>query len=147
MVAVARGGWEGDGVIIFGWGRGKTKDHGEALPMTCPQCHNETFYHYFSVTRWLTLFFIPVIPYSTKHFLVCPVCTRAMPLDAAGRERAKQMVELTSSFRSGQLAQEPYLARMREMGGGAQPSIGPATTDAPGRMPPPPARPDGFSPS
>ena len=133
-------------MIIFGWGRGKTKDHGAAAPLVCPQCRNQTFYRYFSVTKWMTLFFIPVIPYSTKHFLVCPVCTRAVALDGAGRERAKQMVELTSSNQAGSMSQEAYLNRMRGLtgnllGGSGTPAISPA--EPAGELPtPPPARPD-----
>jgi hypothetical protein len=133
-------------MIIFGWGRGKTKDHGAAAPLVCPQCHNQTFYRYFSVTKWMTLFFIPVIPYSTKHFLVCPVCTRAVALDAAGRERAKQMAELTASYQAGAMSQDEYLNRMRGvagdlLGGSGTPAISP--TEPAAELPaPPPVRPD-----
>jgi hypothetical protein len=133
-------------MIIFGWGRGKTKDHGAAAPLVCPQCHNQTFYRYFSVTKWMTLFFIPVIPYSTKHFLVCPVCTRAVTLDASGRGVAQKMVELTSSCQAGAMSQEEYLNRIRgvegnPLGASATPAISPAEPTA--ELPaPPPARPD-----
>ena len=133
-------------MIIFGWGKGKTNDHGAAAPLVCPQCHNQTFYRYFSVTKWMTLFFIPVIPYSVRHYLVCPVCTRVVALDAAGRQTGQEMVQLTSSYQAGEMSQDEYLNRIRGVRGNlldaqGTPAIAPAepTAELPAS---PPARPD-----
>ncbi len=134
-------------MIIFGM-RGRTKDHGEAVPAECPRCHNRTFFHYVSRTRWFSLFFIPVIPVSTKHFIVCPVCNFAVALDSDGRERAGRMVELTGRWRAGALTDDAYRAEVQgyvqgQMRGDIQalPSGGSAAPAPPPAVPPPPQGP------
>jgi len=123
-------------VIIFGYRGGKRSDHGPALPLNCPNCHNQTFYRYLTVTNWFTLFFIPLIPVSSKHYLACPVCTRALQLDKPGRERAAKLVELTALLNAGSIDQTEYLRRVRELGGPTTPA---ESLPEPGpSLPPPP---------
>jgi hypothetical protein len=40
------------------------------------------------VQRWFTLFFIPIFPFSSKHFTVCSMCSGATKVD---RERAERL--------------------------------------------------------
>jgi hypothetical protein len=122
-------------MIIFGIRGGKRKDHGAALPLVCPNCNNQTFYRYLTVTKWFTLFFVPVVPISSKHYLMCPVCTRAIQLDRAGRERAAKLVELTALFQAGSLDADEYGRRLGDLGTSAG-SLPPAAP--PGALPPPP---------
>jgi zinc-ribbon family len=96
-------------VIIWGWGGGKPKDLGPAVPLQCARCGREGFARYLTVTKWFRLYFIPVIPYETKHFLVCPVCTAATELKTKGeRERVGRLVALTASLMSGATTEEAY---------------------------------------
>ena len=128
-------------MIIFGIRGGKRKDHGAALPMTCPNCGNATFYRYLTVTTWFSLFFVPVIPVSSKHYLMCPVCTRAIPLDRAGRERAAKLVELTGRYQGGAIDQETYGRELAELGApaGTLPAgAPPSQLEPPPQLPPPP---------
>jgi hypothetical protein len=122
-------------MIIFGIRGGKRKDHGAALPVVCPNCNNQTFYRLLTVTKWFTLFFVPVVPISSKHYLMCPVCTRAIQLDHAGRERAAKLVELTAMFQAGTIEADEYARRLGELGAPAG-SLPPASP--PGALPPPP---------
>jgi hypothetical protein len=90
-------------VIIFGWGGGKAKNHGPAVPQACPSCGHDGFLHYFTVTKWFRLYFIPIIPYSTKHFLACPVCTSSTELvTPADRQRVHVLVATRASLGTGQ---------------------------------------------
>ena len=88
-------------MIIFGWGGGKAKDHGPAVPQACASCGHEGFLHYFTVTKWSRLYFIPIIPYSTRHFLACPVCTSGTELTTqAERQEVHALVGTTASLGS-----------------------------------------------
>jgi hypothetical protein len=60
---------------------------------TCPACGHTGFNRYFTVTKWFRLYFVPLIPYETKHFLVCPVCTRAEELSSAGVADVKRRMQ------------------------------------------------------
>jgi zinc-ribbon family len=100
-------------MIVFGWGGGAPKDQGAVVPLTCPNCNNDTMFRYILARKWFRLYFIPLIPYDTKHFLLCPVCTSGKELTGQEVQRAKQMIELTSLWSGNQMSDERYLAAVQ----------------------------------
>lgn len=101
-------------MIIFGFGGGRPKDRGAVIPARCPNCGNENYLRHVSSTRWFSLFFIPLIPYATKHFLLCPVCTQGRPLTRDQAARAEAMAGWTQRYRDGEVSHEAYAARVAE---------------------------------
>ena len=69
-------------MLIFGWGRRTIKNYGPLEENYCDHCKNLAHWELRKYTTWFTLFFIPVIPYSTKKFLICPICGSALELDS-----------------------------------------------------------------
>jgi hypothetical protein len=140
-------------MIIFGWGGGTPKDRGAALPLVCGHCGRQGFFHHMSVTKWFRLYFIPVFPYSVKHYLICPTCTRGSRLTALQRRRTAELVELTKLYRTGTLPEPRYLELVA--GGVDAPVRGglpaaatppaPASTAGGARTGTLPPRPDGWS--
>lgn len=55
--------------------------------MDCPRCHNTAPYVVHQLRTWFTLFFIPVIPYSTKYLLSCTICREAREITAEEKDR------------------------------------------------------------
>jgi uncharacterized protein UPF0547/zinc ribbon protein len=76
--------------------------------MTCPNCKNDTLFRYVIARKWFRLFFVPVVPYETRHFLICPVCTSGKQLNSTEARRANQMVGLTRLWTSDQMDDESY---------------------------------------
>jgi hypothetical protein len=111
-------------MIVWGWGGGKSTDHGPAVPITCPNCHNQTALHYVESRRWFRLFLIPLFPYSTKHFLSCPVCTRGTQLDRVQVQHALAMVWTTSGFLAQQVSAEDYAKAVDEFYAAIAPPAG-----------------------
>ncbi len=68
--------------IIFGFGRRTMRVLGFTAARLCGNCHNTSPWKVMKVTRWFTLFFIPIIPYSSKYLAVCPTCSRGVLVDA-----------------------------------------------------------------
>ena len=66
--------------LIAGFGHKSTKDYGPILTQACPRCNNTTAWRLIKETSWFTLFFIPLIPYSTKKILACPICSESNEL-------------------------------------------------------------------
>ncbi|KAF8894458.1 hypothetical protein BD779DRAFT_1501130 [Infundibulicybe gibba] len=59
--------------IFFGC-QTKLKPDGEVqTPRVCPRCNNASVFATKSTT-WFELFFIPVVPFSTKHIWFCNIC-------------------------------------------------------------------------
>jgi hypothetical protein len=132
-------------VMIFGFGPGHPEDLGEVALCVCPNCHNQVFLHHVRSKKSVRLYFVPVVPYGTDDYLVCPVCSRGIQVKHAQLSDLRLMSDATASLRAGRLTQAGYMAQVerfwRQLGvnlAGQQPSA-PAT---PARSPSPAQPPD-----
>lgn len=98
--------------VIFGWGHTTNKVHGPAELHNCARCHNEQYWILQKSTEWFTLFFIPIIPYSTKHFEFCPICQNVVHLTKPQFEALANRAELNKQAASGQISREEFDARV-----------------------------------
>ncbi|KAF7778851.1 hypothetical protein Agabi119p4_3196 [Agaricus bisporus var. burnettii] len=58
--------------ILFGC-QTKLKPEADQIPRVCPRCHNASVLPA-KKTTWFEFFFIPVVPLSRKHILMCTIC-------------------------------------------------------------------------
>jgi hypothetical protein len=128
--------------VIFGFGPGSPEDRGEVAPWVCPNCHNQVFVHHVRSKKSVRLYFVPVVPYGTDDYLVCPVCSRGLQLSDAQLRHVRSMSAATASFRTGRLPQAQYMAQAeqfwRQLGlnpSGQQP-LTPSRPGAPAPAPP-----------
>jgi hypothetical protein len=130
-------------VVIFGFGPGSPEDQGEVAPCVCPNCHNQVFLHHVRSKKSVRLYFVPVVPYGTDDYLVCPVCSRGLQVSGAQLRHVRSMSGATASFRAGRLPQARYMAQAerfwRQLGvnPAGQQVLTPARPGAP--VPPQPA--------
>jgi hypothetical protein len=101
-------------VVIFGFGPGSPEDQGEVAPCACPNCHNQVFLHHVRSKKSVSLYFVPVVPYGTDNYLVCPVCSRGLQLSNAQLGRVRSMSSATAAFRIGRLPQAQYMAQAEQ---------------------------------
>jgi uncharacterized protein YbaR (Trm112 family) len=99
-------------VVIFGFGAGRPDDLGEVAPSVCPNCRNQVFLHHVRSKKSVRLYFVPVVPYGTDDYLVCPVCSRGLQVSRAQLGHVHTMAGATSSFRAGRLTQAQYAAQV-----------------------------------
>jgi hypothetical protein len=99
-------------MVIFGWGPDKQEDLGEVAPGVCPNCHNQVFFHHVRSKKSVRLYFVPVVPYGTDEYMVCPICSRGLQLSGAQLPPVRSMSSATASFRTGRLAEAPYMAQV-----------------------------------
>jgi zinc ribbon protein len=98
-------------VVIFGFGPGKQEDLGEAVQVVCPNCHNQVMMHHVRSKKTVRLYFVPVVPYGTDDYLVCPVCSRGMQLSQAQVPHVASVKRATAAFRAGRLSEADYAAQ------------------------------------
>lgn len=68
-------------MLIFGWGTRDTLMN--SSPFDCPVCKAATQQKHFRRRRWMTFFFIPVVPISSSSdFLRCQACQTIIPIAA-----------------------------------------------------------------
>jgi hypothetical protein len=99
-------------VVIFGVGPGHPEDQGEVAPCACPNCHNQVFLHHVRSKKSVRLYFVPVVPYGTDDYLVCPICSRGLQISHAQLRHLRSMSDATASFRAGRLTQARYTAQV-----------------------------------
>jgi hypothetical protein len=104
-------GFNGLMVVIFGFGPGSPEDQGEVAPCVCPNCHNHVFLHHVRSKKSVRLYFVPVMPYGTNDYLVCPICSRGLQVSGAQLPRVRSMSAATASFRAGRLSEAGYTAQ------------------------------------
>ena len=127
-------------VVIFGFGAGSPEDQGEVAPCVCPNCHNQVFLHHVRSKKSVRLYFVPVMPYGTDDYLVCPVCSRGLQLSRPQLSRVRSMSAATASFRAGRLPETGYMAQAEQFW--RQLGVNPA-----GQQPPAPAGPGAPAPA
>lgn len=98
--------------VIFGWPE-KFKDLGAAMPGYCPHCDNDAWLSLIKRRRWLSLFFIPVIPLGrADHYLTCSICGAAVELRGKEPKNLQQCVRATEALETGRITEQEYQARL-----------------------------------
>jgi hypothetical protein len=128
-------------VVIFGFGPGKQEDLGEAVQVVCPNCHNQVALHHVRSKKTVRLYFVPVVPYGTDDYLVCPVCSRGMQLSQTQLPHLASIKRATASFRTGRLSPADYAAQAERFwrAMGVHVTGQPVAAGGPAPPPPPPA--------
>ena len=99
-------------VVIFGFGPGHPENLGEVASCVCPNCHNQVFLHHVRSKKSVRLYFVPVVPYGTEDYLVCPVCSRGLQVSNGQLPYIRSMSDATASFHAGRLTEARYMAQV-----------------------------------
>jgi hypothetical protein len=100
--------------IIFGWNHQTNKNYGPTREIICPNCGNKTYLNLLQTKTWFTLFFIPIFPYNSKHFLICKVCSRGIELSGEQIEKAMKLNSATGLYLKQTLSQEQYMKALSD---------------------------------
>lgn len=103
-------------MIIFGWGHQTIKNIGLTFKNHCSHCNNEDYWVLTKYMTWFTLFFIPVIPYSSRYFLSCPVCQYGITLDNNQLEQVKPIAEANQLLIDGRVTEIEYKNKFEHLG-------------------------------
>jgi len=107
--------------IIWGFGKITRKVVGGVGSRTCNYCNTQSMWQLCIVRTWFTLFFIPLIPYSTKYCISCPNCKSFVELSKEEFEKFKNTIHFENGrdlmsdevkYRGKNAAQINYLKQM-----------------------------------
>lgn len=103
--------------IIFGWNKKTVKQIGITFKNQCSHCHNTEYWVLTKITTWFTLFFVPVIPYSIKHFLSCPICQYGFTPSDEQLTKMKPLAEVNQLLADGKITQSEHQRRITLLNG------------------------------
>jgi uncharacterized protein (DUF2225 family) len=114
--------------ILFGWGKQTVKKHGPVFRSHCDRCNNEELWQLYTRRTWFTLFFIPVIPYSTEHLVVCPVCSYGAVITRAKFDELKAVAECNMDLINKKITEDEHKNKLDQFV--KQKSIGNSTDES-----------------
>ena len=100
--------------VIFGWNHPETTSYGPVEQQECENCHNTDFWHLKKVSKYFTLFFIPVIPQEHKYWYHCPICNHGIDLDEVDFHNYKSIAKINSDYLENSISNEERIKRIEE---------------------------------
>ncbi|RYM34797.1 hypothetical protein ERX46_05330 [Brumimicrobium glaciale] len=77
--------------------------------------NNTEFWQLNRLSKFFTLFFIPIFPYNTIYWYYCPICNYGIELDSVGFKSYKSIAEINSSFIENKISEEEKNIQMQKI--------------------------------
>lgn len=84
--------------FIFGWNHSKVKNLGPVEQHSCTHCNNVEYWQLDKISRFFTLFFIPLFPLDTDYWYHCPICNLGTKLHSIEIENYKIIAKINADF-------------------------------------------------
>lgn len=78
-------------LVVYGWGK-KGKKIGYIGIDKCPNCKNYTHLYLYEYANNVNLYFVPIVKWNKKIYVVCPICDSGYELN---EEMKKYFIELS----------------------------------------------------
>lgn len=102
-------------IFIFGWNHTKVNDYGPVQEETCKNCHNTEAWHLKKISKYFTLFFIPVFPHDSENFYHCPICNHGLSLSREDFLSYKDIAETNMACLEKKITEEERLSKINEI--------------------------------
>jgi len=101
--------------FIFGWNRPSITDYGPVKQELCRNCRNTEMWHLRKVSRYFTLFFIPIFPHDSEILYLCPICNHGIQLSHGDFESYKEIAEVNKASVENQITEEERTQRLDQI--------------------------------
>lgn len=101
--------------FIFGWNDTKIKECGPVQEEECTNCHNKSIWHLKEISKYFTLFFIPVFSYEDDNLYHCPICNQGIHLDDESFRYFKEIAEANTHFSHNLMTEEQRNSKILEV--------------------------------
>ncbi len=81
-------------ILFFGFGHQTHKDIGPLNEELCPHCRQTHFRKLCKTKSWVTLFFVPTIPYKTEWVSRCTHCSGDVLIKESDRAFFQRLAQL-----------------------------------------------------
>ncbi|MBA2610333.1 MAG: zinc-ribbon domain-containing protein [Bacteroidetes bacterium] len=101
--------------FIFGWNHTKITEYGAVQEEKCQNCHNTDIWQLKKISRYFTLFFIPVFPHDSENLYHCPICNYGLKLEHEEFEDYKAIAEVNTNCLDKKITEEERSNRLDEI--------------------------------
>lgn len=101
-------------ILIFGIDR-VNKPIGPIEEKLCPNCSNRKHWILQKTGRIFSLFFIPLIPFSSKFSIFCPICNFSLETNENDLPKYREMANLNNEALNGNLSHEEYEQKLNKL--------------------------------
>lgn len=92
--------------FIFGWNHQEIKQLGPVEQHNCKNCNNVEYWRLDKVSRYFTLFFIPIFPHDSDYWYHCPICNFGTKLNSYEINNYKIIAKVNSNFLNNHISEE-----------------------------------------
>ena len=101
--------------FIFGWNSSQTTSYGPVEQHQCQNCHNTEFWHLNKISRYFTLFFIPLFAHDNDYWFHCPTCNYGSKLNKDDFLTYKSIAEINTAFLEKTITEEEREKQLEEI--------------------------------
>ncbi len=101
--------------FIFGWNHPKVTEYGPVQQEKCANCHNTEVWQLKKISKYFTLFFIPVFPTDSDNFYHCPICNYGVSLEGEDFENYKAIASVNTACLEKRISEEERLSNLEEI--------------------------------
>jgi hypothetical protein len=93
-------------------------------------------YHYISRNRWFRLYFIPILPVSKMHLLLCPICNHGPEVSREDLPRLQALNRVAVQYQRHSVSEDDFRRAVEAYTDGGTPELPSPTLDVPSRPAP-----------
>jgi hypothetical protein len=101
--------------IIFGWNHTKINEYGPVQEEKCQNCNNTEAWHLKKISKYFTLFFIPVFPHDSENFYHCPICNHGRSLSREDFMSYKEIADTNMACLEKKITEEERISKLDEI--------------------------------
>jgi hypothetical protein len=92
--------------FIFGWNHQEIKQLGPVEQHNCKNCNNVEYWSLDKVSRYFTLFFIPIFPHDSDYWYHCPICNFGTKLNSLEIDNYKTIAKVNTDYLNKLISEE-----------------------------------------
>ncbi len=102
-------------IIQFGWNKKIIKNLGEVKDQQCGNCHQTAIGQLNTVTSYITVYMIPILPTDIKYLYFCPICKHGIILEASKINTYKKIARINTEFKRNKISETEKTQKLTQV--------------------------------
>ena len=98
--------------VIFGWNYQKISEFGEVEQRHCQNCKRTSYWQLEKISKYFTIFFIPIYSYNDNFWFHCPICNHGVELDNDQFKNYKSITDINNAFKNKTISENEWSTKL-----------------------------------